>query len=524
MSLLEEVQNLFDQGRYTESANLCKQYLARHPKDISAIRLFGNAAIALGLFSDAVAIYQKLLTLAPHDSGAHSALARQYYNLRDYTSAQKHAEQAARLAPELPTPWLVLGCLALENEDESEGLALFDKSRRAGMKQYLLDTLYADFLLKVGKFNEAGDLLRKLIKRKPDSALLYQKLAWSKKFTAEDTDIVLLHSLLDSAGTFRGAVTGDLEGVVNANRALYKLESDLGNYEKAFTYLLNAKEPYLEQQPEERVPPSEDPYSGIKQIFTAEFLAAKTPKACTLDDPIFIVGMPRSGTTLLERVLATNPDIVPAGELVHLDRVKQELCASHGGRPDNIAGLPKVPDNVWSAAGAEYVARARKGIGPGKYFVDKLPGNFIYVGFIKSILPNAKIIHLSREPMATCFSLFEQDFGHRHPYSNDLAVLGNAYVSYHRLMAYWRDMLGEDLIEIQYESLVNKPGETIARLGEQLGLSLDITGMDAVQQAGVIDTASYWQARQPVNTESVQRWRKFSKHLGPLADALAPIV
>ena len=523
MSLLKEAQNLFDQRRYTDCGNLCKEYLVLHPRDVSAIRLLGNTAIALGFFSDAVSIYQKLLILVPQDPGAHSALARQYYTLRDHSRAQTHAEQASRLAPQLPTPWLVLGCLALENRDESEGLRLFDKSRQAGMTPYLLDTLYADFLLKIGKFEHAGDLLRKLIKQNPDSAILYPKLAWSKKLTQEDSDTEILRSLMDSSGAFRSALKRDVESIIHSNRAMYKLESDLGNYEEAFSHLLNANEPYLEQSPEERVPYSQDPYSGIKQIFTAKFVATRAPLACTRDDPIFIVGMPRSGTTLLERVLSTNPDIVPAGELIHLDRVKQELCERHCGRPDNLVGLLKVPDSLWSASGADYIERARAGIDRGKYFVDKLPGNFINVGFIKSILPNAKVIHLSRHPMATCFSLFEQDFGHRHPYGNDLAVVGSAYVAYHRLMSHWQTIFGDEIIQIRYESLVRSPSEVIGELSEQLGLPLDALSMGKAQENGLIDTASYWQARQPVNTASVERWRKFEQYLDPLANALAPL-
>jgi len=160
----------------------------------------------------------------------------------------------------------------------------------------------------------------------------------------------------------------------------------------------------------------------------------------------------------------------------------------------------------------------------GRHFVDKLPANFAAIGFIKTMLPQARIIHLRRHPVSTCLSIYEQDFAGAHPYSNDLQWLGQYYLLYWELMEHWRRLLGTELIELDYEALVADPEQTLERLAQTLGLDRRTGEPEPSQPAGQIITASLWQARQPVYSDSVQRWRHYEQQLSPLLETLAPIL
>lgn len=306
--------------------------------------------------------------------------------------------------------------------------------------------------------------------------------------------------------------------------ALHKVESDLGNYPVAFDYLSRAMSFRREQRPyeHEKVIAA---HKKIQSIFTADFFARHRDKNLGSErtDPIFIICMPRSGSTLLERVLGGSAQVSPAGELPLASRLKQELCATLGENQHDLAGLEKVPDEVWARAGDEYVRRALSRVADTPYFTDKMPGNFMGLGFIHAMLPEAKLIHLTRHPMANCFSIYETDFSTGHEYSYDLEGLGKYYVAYRQSMNYWGSIFGDKIIEVRYEDLVSDTEKTMAELGGKLGLKIDAGAIEASQQSGHILTASQWQARQPIHTRSVERWKLLEDQLQPLVQALEPV-
>lgn len=515
---LTQVRQYKNKGRYTEAARHCLAILKRDPANIEANLLYGQLAIDMRRPEDAIVIFSKLLAMAPDNAVAHDSLAYLYNETNDYANAKRHALAAIRLNPMLLESQLVLGAIEILEGDKARGLRMFDNARQRAPGQLRVEMAYAQALLQCGEFDRARALLRELIARHPDNTSLYSVLAHAGKIEDGSPEARLIRSLVGDAGRLARDYD-DKNARVTASMALYKLYSDLDRPRKAFTWLQRAKAVRREQYPydEKTITTSRQ---GNMAIFTPDFFSTRNGVGCDTTAPIFIVGMPRSGTTLLERVLYSSPDVSLGGELPFVGRLRDEACAKFGTNQYDSMALTRVPNSVWAQLGEEYVFRARQRVADTPHFTDKMPGNYMFIGFIRTMLPRARIIHLSRHPVANCLSLFEADFALGHNYVNDLEWLGHHYAEYRRMMDYWRECCGDALIELRYETLVADTAGTLLWLGEQLGLELDEAHIRGSQQTGGIATASLWQARQPIHTDSVARWQRLSEELAPLITKL----
>jgi hypothetical protein len=238
--------------------------------------------------------------------------------------------------------------------------------------------------------------------------------------------------------------------------------------------------------------------------------------------PAFIVGMPRSGTTLVEQTLASHQAIFGAGERSELSQAIERL---NGER----FGAGPFPEAVWTMTGekfrkmgAEYVAALHPLAPNAARITDKMPGNFLYLGLIRLILPNARIIHVRRDPVDTCLSCFSKLFKGEQAFSYDLAELGRYHRSYQRLMAHWRSVLPEDaMLEVEYEALVRDFDTQARRIVAHCGLQWDPACLEFYKTSRPVHTASMVQVRQPIYHSSVGRWRPDPALLQPLLEALA---
>ncbi len=508
-------------GRLTQAAERCLRVLRQDPSNLEALELYGQLAISLRRPNDAYVIFQKLLALDPEHLGAHVNLAILAYNQGDLPAARGHVRESLRLDPRQIDAHTLLGSILFAENKAPEALRQFAAVNEMAPGNLQVGTAYAGALMRSGDFEAAAEVMRRLLEGFPEQAGLYPMLAQTRKLQEGDEDLVLIRSLLDPQGRLRPEFDAQAESRIPAYMALHKMESDLGHWEAAFRYLKAAKDDRKALFPFD-VEAARQRHRVLREIFDAEFLAARAGQGCAARDPIFVVGMPRSGTTLLERLLSGLDSVVAAGELPLVQRVLDGACARYGSGQKDLTALPKLPPEAWRELGEEYVGRARRRVPDGRHFVDKLPANYAAIGFIKTMLPQARIIHMRRHPVSTCFSIYEQDFAGAHPYSNDLQWLGQCYLMYRNLMAHWRGLLGTDLIELDYEALVADPDQTLERLAQTLGL--DRPAGEPVQPAGQIITASLWQARQPVHADSVARWRHYEKQLSPLLETLAPIL
>jgi hypothetical protein len=238
--------------------------------------------------------------------------------------------------------------------------------------------------------------------------------------------------------------------------------------------------------------------------------------------PIFVLGMPRSGTTLTEQIIASHPQVHGAGELPYLMEIARRDIGSGSVFPNNLHSLDRMK---LTAMAAEYVTRLQRRAPGMRHITDKMPSNFYAVGLIHLMLPNARIIHVKRNPVDTCLSCFTQPFSSEQNYTFDLAELGRYYVDYFRLMQHWREVLPTGaFLDVQYEDIVADKEVQARRIIEYCGLEWNDACLDFHKNKRAVQTASAVQVRQPIYQSSVERWRKYERFLGPLLDALGDVV
>lgn len=345
--------------------------------------------------------------------------------------------------------------------------------------------------------------------------------------TPEDTEALALRSDLRKQTPARNHVAElkamaarlqDPVGRVRVQYALAKELEDLGEYTAAFG-ALKAGADLRRARMQYDVAQDTAVMEKISTVYSAEFFA-RARAGCDNAEPIFVLGMPRVGSTLLERMLASHSKISSAGELDNfaINLVQQ---AKSVGRAADRASLVALTQHLdFSALGAAYVDSTRPLTGSHKHFIDKLPLNFLYVGLIAASLPNATIIHIHRNPMDSCFAMYKRLFHNAYPFSYALDELAKYYAAYQRLMSHWRQVLPGRMVEVAYEDLVDDAETTLADVLNRIGLPFEPACLEFHRNASASTTASASQVRQKVYRSSVEKWRHYEAELAPLRDAL----
>jgi hypothetical protein len=250
--------------------------------------------------------------------------------------------------------------------------------------------------------------------------------------------------------------------------------------------------------------------------------APRGTDGCRSTEPVFILGMPRTGSTLLERIMSGNGAIYAAGELIDfaaalVKAVHHKLGRQQISRHELVAASAGVD---FAALGASYLERTRPRTGHTPHFIDKMPLNYLYGGIIHAALPTAPMIHLTRHPMATCYAVFKTLFNQGYPFSYDLAEIAEYYIGYHQLMSHWRRVLPDAILDVSYEKLVTAPATEARRVFEHCGLEWNDACLDIGRRGTASTTASAAQVRRPIYATSVDLWRQYEAHLAPVAERL----
>ena len=365
-------------------------------------------------------------------------------------------------------------------------------------------------LQNLGRFGEAEKLLRAIVQSDPTQGEAWFRLAHMRRWeSAEQSPLVALQGALRQHGiddSTRAAITF----------ALAKVSDDLEHYEQAWSYTLEANA-FRRRSARFSWSSWHNYEKNIYQVFSKEFSNITADNA-SKRSPVFVVGMPRSGTTLLERRLGHHSRLQAAGELIVIPSLAVELV----GRQNYPLGLASLPPAVFAGAGREWETRIPRGIKPGCEVIDKNPLNYMHLGFIFKILPNSRIIHCRRNPLDTALSLWFQNFAHPgSDYAYDMDNLACIFALYRRLMAWWEQVLPQRILTLDYETLVDRHEETLRRLVAELGLDWEDAVLEVgAEDDGAISTASLWQARQPVYDRSVGRRRNYEPWIAPLREAL----
>lgn len=502
---------LHAKGRWQEALDLCRQTLAVDPANIQAHVDMAITCYALRRPEDAQICCARVLQLDAGNAAAHNLLGLIHLDRGDTAGAEKYFTQAAELDPRAAETWCNLGFLATRQLQFDTALAHYRKALAIAPDN--LDALggEAALLERRGDVEQAYARIRPWVDTGTNHPHLLVTFAQiSPRFHREREAVGMLERALQNPAL-------NLNQRLDLHFALGKLYDRLGEYDAAFDHYRRgnelrpgtfdaAKFAYIVDQ--------------IIEAYSEEFLA-RAPRASNASPlPIFIIGMSRSGTSLVEQILASHPAVHGAGELLHV----REISASLMTRIGVGLSLPQAMEQLTSAMLDElaqpHLERLHRMSPDALRVTDKMPSNYLSLGLIALLFPGARIIHTKRDPMDSCLSCYFQNFTGGHDYTLRLSDLGAYYVQYSRLMAHWRKVLRMPLLEIQYEDMVNDMERHVRALVDFCGLPWDDRCLRFHENKRQVRTASYDQVREPVYSRSVGRWRHYEKHLGPLIEAL----
>ncbi|PTB20600.1 hypothetical protein C9I57_12275 [Trinickia symbiotica] len=504
---------LSTQGSYDEAEQHARQAIDLNPRLVDAYLNLADVESARQRHDAALRALDMLAAFAPEHPAALTARAKALRQIAHIEEALAIARHAVALAPRNAEAHYTLA-LALQD------LGLTDEALDAyGQAATLPGTVAeaalvgrATLLIEAGRQKEALAAFEQALARFPDSAQALAARAEVRTFSRGDPDIGKLEAYV-AEGERRPLV-----GRIAAHFALGKAYLDIKDAEHAFRHLEagnRGKRASFHYDGEQVGRWMED----IATVFTPERYGrlASLGQLSTL--PVFIIGMPRSGTTLIEQILSSHPQVAGAGELSALRLSIDEI----GDFPDCVVALDGEPgaEARLRRCGQAYLARVAPLAGGRSLLIDKMPGNFLYAGMIPLIVPGARIVHVRRDPVDTCVSCYTKLFAGHQPFAYDLAELGAFYRHYERLMAHWRELLPRDVfIETEYEAVVDDLESEARRLIGWLGLPWDDACLNFHHNRRVVRTASVNQVRQPIYRTSKGRWRAYARYLDPLLEAL----
>jgi tetratricopeptide (TPR) repeat protein len=488
--------------------------LLDRPHDVNALRLLAALANQLGFHEESEALLRLTLELEPSFAEARTELARQLNLVHRYDEALAQIGQVLERSPENDAA-LALKATVLANAgrfDETVDAYQQLVGRSPGHARSWAG--YGRALKTVGRTADAVAAFRKAAQVDPACGEAWWSLSDLKTVRFEKRDIAMMSAALE-----RGDLTEQDRYYLHF--ALGKAFDDQRDAQASFTH-------YAEGNRLRRERLGHDPgrftryVDQARSTFTAEFFRKRDGWGHAAADPIFIVGMTRAGSTLIEQILSSHPAIEGTMELPHLLAIARNLSEEFEGRVPAIAALER--DRA-AELGEQYLRDTkpfRKTDRP--LFIDKMPNNWLYVGLIRLILPNARIIDARRHPLACGWSNFKQNYGHGQGFSYDLEHLGKYYCDYVRLMAHFDAVLPGTIHRVIHENLIDNPEREIRRMLDHLELPFDPACLRFHENARAVRTASAEQVRRPISREGAEQWRNFESWLQPLKAALGPVL
>ena len=503
--------------RHAEAEAPLRAALSLMPHDGALRNALGVALEALHRFDEAAQNYRAALEAQPGLAEAHANLGNCLRRLGRIFEAEAHLVRAIELKPEFAVAHFNLGVLLQEREEHDRAIAEYRQAL-----QYRPDYVEAlnnlgSSLRTQGFVDEARAAFEKILELRPLQIEAHCNLAQFKTYKAGDPHIGQMLSQQHRLPSLPH------DGQVRYWFTLGKMLEDAGRHEESFAAYAEGN-----RAKHETTPWDEPAHLDLQRRIIATFSAAKlarhaVPSSAEGPTPIFIVGMPRSGTSLLEQVLATLPGIHGAGEITWLPEtlhVENGDPGADGGRfPGSVA---EYSTQEYLALGRRYVERIRELAPDASHVVDKLPDNFQHIGLIHLMFPNARIVHSMRDPMDSGFSCFSRLFiANNLGYSYDMGAIGRYWVSYHELMQHWHAVLPAGrILDVSYEQMVGDFENQARRLVEYLGLPWDERCLGFHQNRRIVKTASVAQVRKPIYKTSVARWRPYERQLAPLFEVV----
>jgi len=515
---LVEAATFLQKGALAKAERLTREVLKDDPTDVVAIRMLAWIGFKLGQFADATHLLERCLELAPEFHLARHNYATILNRRNKLDHALEQVERLLLAQPSNPNFLILKGTILVRKGDHGPALEIFERILKDYPRQSGAQMSYGHTLKSVGRLDEAIDAYRSCIKLRPATGEAYWSLANLKTFRFDDEDIGNIREQLNPE-------SGDPDDQSHLAFALGKALEDRQEYDESFKYYEQGN---AIRGKHHRFNPKKNIYDSVRQIKTldAGFFAARKEWGGPAADPIFVVGLPRAGSTLIEQILASHSRVEGTAELPDIIVISRKLG---GVSRKNPAGkypeiLTELSEDRCRELGEGYIGSTRVQRHKEPFFIDKMPNNFQHIGLIHLILPNAKIIDARRHPMAGCFSCFKQLFARGQNFTYDLANLGHYYRDYAKVMDHWDQVLPGRVLRVQYEDMVNDTEAQIRRILDYCGLEFEDQCLRFYETKRAIRTPSSEQVRQPVYQQGLEQWRNYEEHLGPLKEALGPVL
>lgn len=514
---LEDATRLFAEGKFRESEILAKQVLSEKPREVNAAVLLARIAMNARVYEEAEELLRKVVQIAPRFITAWHELGVALKEQGKELEAAKVLEKALEHDPNNSSTHYYYGAaLAMAGDTES--------AKHAYTKAVQLDKNQVGAFLGLGHVlktlgdQEGGiEAYRNAIALRPNFGEVYFSLSNLKTFRFTRSEISDMERRLTDDSLLP-------ESIVHFAFSLGKAFEDEKDYDRAFAYYERGNEEYRKTISYDPVQ-TEISHKKMRETFDGDFFDRTKRSKSGVNDtaPIFIVGLPRSGSTLLEQILASHSQVDGTSELPDLGLVSQMITNRDKSRYFP-AGLLEMSDQEITALGQSYLDRTARHRRGAPFFTDKMPNNFAHIGLLQAILPKAKIIDARRHPLASCVGCFKQHFAAGQTFTYDMFELGEFYLEYDGLMKHWNRVLPNKVLTVQYEDVVSDLETQVRRILDYCELPFEDNCIRFHETKRSVRTASSEQVRQPIYQTSIDTWRRFDAHIGPLKEILAPLL
>ncbi|MDJ0813818.1 MAG: sulfotransferase [Woeseiaceae bacterium] len=482
------------------------------PDNAQSLSILGKAYLQAHELDKAHEVLEKAIEIDPDIVDAQHALGVFYMRRLDHENAIGPLERACELRPRDVGVRINLAATLDQLNRHDEALSNINRALQLEKKSPAANLVLTEILSRTGDMDGAQKQAEKLVKLQPQFGAAYDQLARIRKFTDADMPMI------------RQAEKALKHGMPAKDRcsllfAIGKMYDDCGKYDEAWASYQQAN---LLRKHRYDINNDRDLVKALQRAFSAKNIPILAGNGNSSEKPVFIVGMPRSGTTLMERIIASHPLGGGAGELPQMVSAGHKMFPK-GERRKSLKQLQEeLTEEEVEKFTEDFLRVLEQGRGDAARIVDKMPGNSRFVGLIHVLFPNATIIHARRHPLDSCLSCYFQNFAELW-WTNDLQVIGKEYTLYRKSMEYWSSVLPEGtIIDVQYEQLVEDPETHARRMLDAVGLEWDPSVLEFYRKKSVVRTASMAQTRQKIYKSSRARWMNYAEHLGPLVAEIAP--
>ena len=492
--ILAQAMQYHRAGKLGAATDLYNRILADEPGHLDALHMLADIHRSSGQPAAALPLIQTAAAISPDHHVIQLTLGNVLASMGDTQDAEAAYSRAVEIDPAYAEGYYNLANLVSARGAAAEAEPLLRKAVEFNPDFVAAHNNLAIVLKDLGRIEDAANSFSRALEIDPNSGAALYGVSQTRKFAADAPEIAAGERILGSANL-------DASDRINVHFALGKMYDDCGNYAAAFENFTAANR--LKGGGFDR-----DRHAKAIEAMIASDTAGAIRDSGDAGNfsktPVFVLGMPRSGTSLVEQIIASHSDAFGVAEMNEI----AEFAATHPGADDARDFAPR------------YLNRLAGISGGARRVVDKAPWNYLYIGLIATVFPRARIIHCVRDPLDTCLSCYFQNFTSGHDYTADFGDLGFVYRAYQRLMAHWQSVSRSPILEVRYEDLVARQEETSRALIAFCGLEWDPDCLGFHNTVRAVNTASSWQVRRPLYASSTERWRNYADYLGPLRAAL----